>query len=85
MNGAFMAVKLPDGHCEINMTFMPPTIIKGAIITLIGLVGVALLLIMKKRGKDVAEIPWVARTASVCFNLVAVAALVVMYILPVVI
>lgn len=83
MNGAFMAVKLPDGHCEINMTFMPPTIIKGTFVTLIGLAAAAVLFIMKKRGKDIAEIPWVAKTASVCFNFVAVAALVVMYILPV--
>jgi len=83
MNGAFMAVKLPDGHCEINMTFMPPTIIKGAVISLFGLAAAAVLFIMKKRGKDIAEIPWIARTASVCFNLVALTALVIMYILPV--
>lgn len=83
MNGAFMAVKLPDGHCEINMRFMPPTIIKGAMVSLIGVAVAVLLFIMKKRGKDVAEIPWVAKTASVVFNLVAVSVLVVMYVLPV--
>ena len=83
MNGAFMAVKLPDGHCEINMTFMPPTIIKGAVITLIGLAAVAVLFIMKKRNKDIVEIPWFAKTASVIFNIAAVAVLVVIYVLPV--
>ena len=83
MNGAFMVVILPDGHCDINMTFMPSTIVKGAVITLIGLATAAVLFIMKKRGKDIAETPWVAGIASVCFNFVAVAVLIVMYILPV--
>ncbi|MBQ5988038.1 MAG: YfhO family protein [Oscillospiraceae bacterium] len=83
MNSAFMAVKLPDGHCEINMTFMPPTIIKGAVISLIGFAVAAVLFIMKRRGKDIAEIPLIAKTASVVFNITAVAVLIVMYVLPV--
>ena len=83
MNGAFMAIKLPAGHCEINMSFMPPTIVKGALITFIGIAISAVILIMKKRGNDVAEIPWISKTASVAFCFVAVTAIVVMYILPV--
>ncbi len=83
MNGAFMAIQLPDGHCEINMKYMPPAIIKGEAITLIGLAVALLLFVMKKRGKDVAEIPWLANVVSVVFNLVAVAVFVIMYILPV--
>lgn len=83
MNGAFMVVKLPGGHCDIRMRFLPQTIIKGVVITIIALAVSAILFIMKKRGKDVAEIPWVEKTASVVFTLVAVSALIVLYGLPV--
>ena len=83
MNGAFMAVKLPDGHCEIKMRFMPPNIIKGIVVAFIALVVSVGLLIKKKRGKDVADIPWVAKTASAVFTFVAISALIVMYVLPV--
>ena len=83
MNGAFMAVRLPEGHCEIKMRFMPVTIIKGGVVTLIALAVSLVMFIMKKRGKDIAEIPWIAKTASVVFTFVSVSVLVVMYVLPV--
>ena len=57
--------------------------IKGAFITLVAIAVSAMLFILKKRGKDVAEIPWLAKTASVVFTLVAASVLVVIYVLPV--
>ena len=61
---------------------MNPYIRKGAVISLIGLAAAAVVLILKKKGKDIAEIPAVAGTAYVLLNVAAIGMLLFMYVIP---
>ncbi len=85
MNGAFMAVKLPDGHCEISMKYMPRLIIYGAVISLAGLMFSLVLLISHRLHKDITELPAVGKLAYPVFTLVTASFFVFMYVLPIII
>ena len=85
MNGAFMALELPEGHCDIVMKYLNPNIVKGSYISIFGILLIAGVLIMKKLGKDVAEIPFVADAAYILLSATAVCGLFVINILPILI
>ena len=85
MNGAFMALKLPDGHCDIVMTYMPRSIIRGAAVSLAGAIALALIIIFRIKGRDITENKVVYNAAYYIFSTVSAAALAVVYILPIII
>lgn len=82
MNGTFMALELPDGHCEITMRFKNPLIGKGIMVSVFGIITAAVILLFKKRGKDITAVPFVGKTAYVLLNTAAVSAIAVIYVLP---
>ena len=82
MNGAFMAINVPDGYCEIEMSYMPRNVVMGAIISFAGIAAAAFLLIMKKYGKDISEIKFVQSVANVVFFAVSVVGLIFVNINP---
>ena len=82
MNGAFMALKLPDGHCDIVMRYTNSNVEKGVVISVIGLIALFGVFILKKFGKDLAEIRFVGNAAYCLLNITAIGALLVVYVLP---
>ena len=83
INDAFMAIKLPSGHCNVTMHYFPPTIIHGSIISLIALILFISLIISKKKNKDITKNRLIYSISYVVFNLVSVVALFIFYVLPI--
>ena len=83
MNGAFMAVKLPKGSCKIDMSYFPPYLKSGLIISAAGAALACLVFIMKKRGKDAALVPFVSKAAFITLAVAAAGIIVITVILPV--
>ena len=85
MNNAFMALELPDGHCDIHMTYMNPYLPYGAALSLIGIAAAIAVEAARKKGHDICEVKWIGSTAYVLLNVIAVGGLVVVYVLPLVV
>ena len=82
LNGAFMAVELPAGNCDIKMKYISKNFLIGGAMSLMGIL---LLLWTAERRRE--KLDWtntkvLQNGAYICFDLAAVAALVLVYIIP---
>lgn len=82
LNGGFMAVELPEGHCEITMRYMPPTVKLGGAVSAASALMMAVIVILKKRGHDIAGTRAVSAAAYLCFSLAALGGLFAVCLLP---
>lgn len=72
LHGSFMAIRLPDGHCDITMKYMPTNVLLGIALSLAGVAAAAFLILMKRFGKDLCSIKFINKTAYIIFGAVSV-------------
>lgn len=84
VGGVFCAVKLldsSDGNYEIELSFLPYGMKAGIVISIIGIIIIAMLVIFKDRLKVFdKEFRWLSLSYAVCFSLI----ILVMYVIPVI-
>ena len=82
MNGSFMAVQLPEGHCDIRMKYIPYEMISMIPVSAAGLLLAAGMVIFRRKGYDPASVRIVNFIAYLCFVLLFAGMLLIIYIIP---
>ena len=84
LSNAFMAIKLPDGHCDISMKYFPKNVKLGLLLSAAGITAAVILLLLKKFGKDLTEFKIVQNTAYICFGGLSILLLIITNINPII-
>ncbi len=82
IGGAFMAVSLPAGNCDIKLVFVPRLYLMGLALGLCGLMLFVWALVRVKENLDWTETKFMKNAAYYCYTAVWVGFMIFMYIIP---
>ena len=84
LGGAFTAIKLGNEDAEIKLKYVPYSFWICVVISAVGLIMFAVLMLLRKKGMDICNVKAFNTVAYVCFWAAAIGVLIVIFAAPVI-